>query len=117
MPVYVDNMRAPYGRMIMCHMTADTLEELHAMADTIGIKRRWFQQPPKASHPHYDISLGKRALAIKNGAKEIRKYALLFYAAKLNIEWGLSREQTNPKWIESQRKKMERARQYVENCD
>ena len=40
MPVYIDNVNIPYGRMIMCHMMADTLEELHKMADTIGIKRK-----------------------------------------------------------------------------
>ena len=41
--VYVDDYNAPYGRMTMCHMMADTLEELHAMADKIGIARKWFQ--------------------------------------------------------------------------
>jgi hypothetical protein len=60
--VYVDDMRARYGRMIMCHMLADTPAELHAMADRIGVARRWFQN--KASTPHYDIALSKRALAV-----------------------------------------------------
>ena len=67
MAVYVDKARHPFGRMVMCHMMADTLEELHAMADQIGVARRWFQN--KRS-PHYDICLSKRALAVGNGAVE-----------------------------------------------
>ena len=31
--VYVDNPIWPYRGMLMCHMIADTPEELHAMAD------------------------------------------------------------------------------------
>lgn len=68
MPVYVDNMKAQYGRMKMCHMLADTIEELHAMADVIGIKRKWFQNH---NIPHYDICLAKKKIAIENGAIEI----------------------------------------------
>lgn len=70
MTVYVDDMRAPYGRMIMCHMIADSDDELHAMADRIGVARRWHQAPPRHDS-HYDIALAKRALAVKGGAVEI----------------------------------------------
>lgn len=70
MTVYVDDMCAPFGRMFMCHMIADTDEELHAMAAKIGIARRWHQAPPRHDS-HYDISLTKRALAIAAGAVEI----------------------------------------------
>jgi len=65
MPVYVDNLKHPYRRMKMCHMLADTLDELHHMADTIGLKRKWFQNH---STPHYDICQAKRKLAIEAGA-------------------------------------------------
>lgn len=41
--VYVDDMRAPYRMMVMCHMVADTPEELHAMAGHIGVARKWYQ--------------------------------------------------------------------------
>ena len=67
MTVYVDNARNPFGRMIMCHMTADTLDELHAMATQLGL-RRWFQDH---HYPHYDISLSKRKQAIELGAVEV----------------------------------------------
>jgi hypothetical protein len=70
MTVYVDSMRARFRRMIMCHMIADTEEELHAMADRIGIARRWYQGD------HYDICLEKRALAVKAGAVEITQRQL-----------------------------------------
>jgi len=38
--VYVDDMRAPFGRLVMCHMIADTDGELLEMADRIGVQRR-----------------------------------------------------------------------------
>lgn len=74
MSVYVDNARIPYRRMFMCHMIADTLEELHAMADLIGIKRKWFQEK---SSPHYDICLTKRSMAVANGAIEVGRKQLV----------------------------------------
>ena len=70
MTVYVDNMNAKFGRLIMCHMVADTDQELHAMADAIGVDRKWFQAPPR-HRPHYDIAKSKRALAVGLGAVEI----------------------------------------------
>ena len=70
MSVYVDDMRAPFGRMIMCHMFADTTEELLAMADAIGVARKWIQHPGSPDREHFDIALSKRALAVKHGAIE-----------------------------------------------
>lgn len=67
MAVYVDDMNAPFGRMKMCHMLADSVDELHAMADTIGVARKWYQAPPKHSS-HYDIALTKKGLALAAGA-------------------------------------------------
>lgn len=71
MSVYVDNMEAPFGRMVMCHMWADTYPELLHMVDVIGVDRKWVQHPPKASWVHFDIALSKRALAVKAGAIEL----------------------------------------------
>lgn len=70
MAVYVDNMNATFGRMKMCHMFADTDAELLAMADKIGVARRWHQYPG-ADKSHFDICLSKRALAVAAGAVEI----------------------------------------------
>lgn len=70
MAVYVDDMRAPFGRLIMCHMLADSDEELLRMADAIGVSRRWHQYPGTVKS-HFDIALSKRALAVSAGAKEI----------------------------------------------
>lgn len=70
MSVYVDDMRAPFGRMVMCHMIGDTPGELHAMAEKIGVARRWYQGD------HYDICLAKRALAIGYGAVELTRMDL-----------------------------------------
>lgn len=70
MPVYVDSMRAKFGRMIMCHMTADTTKELLEMADRIGVARKWLQHPGEWKE-HFDIALSKRALAVEAGAQEV----------------------------------------------
>lgn len=70
MTTYVDDMRAPFGRMIMCHMIADTSDELHAMARCIGVRRKWCQYEGTWKE-HYDVSLGKRRIAVESGAQEI----------------------------------------------
>lgn len=71
MAVYVDDMKAAFGRMFMCHMLADTDEELLAMADRIGVQRKWHQYPG-THRSHFDIALSKRAQAVEAGAVEIR---------------------------------------------
>lgn len=70
MTVYVDDMLAPYGRMKMSHMIADTEAELHAMADKIGVARKWYQGD------HYDICQSKRELAIQHGAQALSRMEL-----------------------------------------
>ncbi len=70
MTVYVDDMNAGYGRMKMCHMFADSTEELLSMADKIGVQRKWLQHPGTIKE-HFDICLSKRARAVGMGAVEI----------------------------------------------
>lgn len=71
MAVYVDDMEAGFGRMVMCHMVADSVEELLAMADRIGVARRWVQHADDPVRIHFDIAKSKRALAVQAGAIEV----------------------------------------------
>lgn len=70
MSVYVDEPIWPFGRMLMCHMVADTRAELDAMADRIGVARKWIQHPG-SDREHYDVCKSMRAKAVKAGAIEI----------------------------------------------
>lgn len=85
MTVYVDDVKHPFGRMIMCHMWADSEAELLAMADRIGVARKWIQRPPKASWVHFDISLGMKAKALAAGAVLTDKYGPVEHVAKLDM--------------------------------
>lgn len=73
MSVYVDPLRNHGGSATFrwkqsCHMYADTLDELHAMALAIGMKRSWFQD--KLSMPHYDLVESRRRDAVRRGSVE-----------------------------------------------
>ncbi len=72
MSVYVDNLvwyeKSPLGARAWCHMIADTLDELHAMATQIGLNRAWLQGSPRC--PHYDLTAPRRAHAVVAGAIE-----------------------------------------------
>jgi hypothetical protein len=70
MSVYIDNFNAKFGRMIMCHMIADTREELLQMCDKIGVKRKWIQDYG-TNREHFDICLSNKKKAIELGAIEI----------------------------------------------
>lgn len=84
MTVYVDDMRAQYGRLVMCHMIADSDEELRAMAQQIDVRQRWHQGD------HFDICLSKRELAVRFGAIEItlRQCAAMNFRRKITGELG-----------------------------
>jgi hypothetical protein len=70
---YVDTVRAyPEAGLRFdrfCHLLADTRDELHAMAERIGVPRRIFQD--HAWRWHYDLPEHLRAQAIAVGAKEV----------------------------------------------
>lgn len=76
MAVYVDDMNAPFGRMIMCHMIADTQSELLEMCDKIDLPRKWIQYEGHPWKEHFDVNKAKKKLAIENGAIEITQREL-----------------------------------------
>ena len=91
MSVYVDPLfdhggSATFRLRRSCHMYADTLEELHAMAEQIGMKRAWFQNKTKL--PHYDLVPSRRVKAVRLGAIEHRRaemVSLMRHRALFNV--------------------------------
>lgn len=70
MTVYVDKVQfypqSSLKQKRWCHMGTDgPIEELHAVAERIGLRRAWFQDKP--GHPHYDLFPSKRRLALSMG--------------------------------------------------
>lgn len=85
MAVYVDGAENQFGRMKMCHMVADTVAELHEMADKIGMRREWFQP---YSSPHYDLSKTRRAAAVKLGAIEVDRRSIVAVLKRSVPTWA-----------------------------
>ena len=114
MSVYVDDMKANFGNMVMCHMWADTDAELLAMADKIGVQRKWIQGHPElsfgkhrnASWVHFDIAMSKRALAVKAGAVETDRFGPVIHTAKLML--SLAESTGNAEMAERARDKIAR---------
>ena len=71
MAVYVDLPRYNRHVLLVCHMMADTMGELEAMAGEIGL------QPDRRHGDHYDLSASKRRAAIRRGAKGVDSVALV----------------------------------------
>jgi hypothetical protein len=73
MTCYVDTVRSYPGAGLryakFCHLLADTRDELHAMADALGIPRRFFQDHPWRWH--HDIPEHLRVRAVELGALEV----------------------------------------------
>ena len=96
MAAYVDHAfivaAVPNGRRTVrsrwCHLTADTVKELHEFAARLGLRRAWFQPDTKSIRGgwHYDVTMTKRALAVRLGAREVDRYELLEVMARPDRE-------------------------------
>lgn len=75
--VYVDDARIPHRGMLMCHMVSESESALHSMADALGLKRSYYHRA------HYNIGLGKRADALRLGAKPISQREAVKIRARL----------------------------------
>ena len=73
MTVYVDGLKPcvpnENWKCESCHLFADDVEELHAFASKLGLKRMWFQDKP--DFPHYDLTKHMRMLAVCRGAVSV----------------------------------------------
>lgn len=85
MAVYVDPSLWPFNGWKMCHMMADSPEELAEMAKRIKLNPRWIQKPGTWEE-HYDISEGKRELAVKFGAVELNLHEMAKYLRRRREE-------------------------------
>jgi hypothetical protein len=70
---YVDTLRsypdAGLRYTEFCHLLADTRDELHTLAEELGIPRRFFQDHPWRWH--HDIPTHIRERAVQLGALEV----------------------------------------------
>ena len=72
MAVYVDDAVHRWRGLRWAHLMADTVDELHSMAQRLGIPRRAFQN--KASGVHYDIPAHLRPVAIALGTVPLSRH-------------------------------------------
>ena len=84
MAVFVDNERVTWRGKLWCHLVADSLDELHAFAGALGLRRSWFQE--RASYPHYDVTTDVRDRALRLGALQGRKAQIIASARLLRSE-------------------------------
>lgn len=89
MAVYVDDERIPWRGREWCHLVADTLPELHAFAEQLGLRRAWFQE--RASYPHYDVTASVRGRALQMGALHADRAQLMACCRRLKAELTASR--------------------------
>lgn len=74
MTVYVDPLMKHGWKMRgqpvrNCHLFTDgQIDELHALASSIGMRRAWFQDKHV---PHYDLTAARRRAAVEAGAIEV----------------------------------------------
>ena len=92
MACYVDTVRAyPTAGLRhtrFCHLLADTREELHALAEELGVPSRFLQDHPWRWHHDLPEPLRDRAIAL--GAREITMHEVGALLKARRAELGMS---------------------------
>ena len=73
--LYVDNVRIPFGRMKMCHLTADTQDELRVVAIELGLERHL--QYMGTYKFHLDVSLTKKQETLTKYNDKIKQVTMV----------------------------------------
>ncbi|WPN29891.1 DUF4031 domain-containing protein [Pseudomonas sp. P5_109] len=84
MAVYVDAEEIKWRGREWSHLVADSLDELHAFADRLGLRRSWFQS--KTLYPHYDVTKSVRTRALAMGAHGVDREKIVIYARQMRSE-------------------------------
>ena len=61
------------------HMVCEDISVLHAFAESIELKRCWFQNKRGKKQPHYDVSSTKFQQAIDSGAIHVSRRELFLF--------------------------------------
>lgn len=67
--VYVDNAFVEHRGRQWCHLLADSIDELHEFAASVGLSKHAFHRAARI--PHYDISTRQRFLVLAKGAQSV----------------------------------------------
>lgn len=86
MACYVDKPEWEWRGQMWCHLLADSLPELHECASRLGLKRAWFQAPPKSRYPHYDLTAAKREQALALGVLPADRKTIIEKARALKVQ-------------------------------
>lgn len=114
MSVYVDDVELPFRTMIMCHMWADSFEELLEMADKIGLARYWIQGHPTlsrgkakaASWVHFDVAKATKRKAMAAGAILTDRFEPIIFTSRRDL--ALALEKGDREWARIARVRLHR---------
>jgi Protein of unknown function (DUF4031) len=97
--VYVDDSQLVWRGQKWCHLVADSIDELHAFAAQLGLKRHWFQE--RTRYPHYDVTVNVRARALGLGACPGDKRTIVACAKSLRAELVGNRQEAGTEALRS----------------
>lgn len=61
------------------HLVADTIPNLHAFAQKVGIKKCWFENKKDKNQPHYDVHTKDIRKCLMLGAEKVTLKELFIF--------------------------------------